>query len=329
MDLPVVIEEMKDVPFREITRLDCEDELLKFSAPVLGKGATAIIPLSSEATLISLSGTPEQSYRLGYSQYYEGKVLINLMIEGRVTHILNKSVTATVQGGSSFIYAVGGERSYMELPVSHRFEVVSLVLSQSAFESALDRFFADQGPAVRQQCISAMFTKDRPGSVFQFSGELRLVVRQILRCRLRGNFRRVFLDCKFFELLSYYFASITEIDQKAVRFSARDVATLQEVRRALATGDLASISIQELCRQFGINRFKLTMGFHSVFNTSVARFYRQQVLARAYQSLADGLYNVSQASAEFGYATPAAFSRAFYKEFGIRPSEVTRQVRAS
>jgi|GEM_PF-1400322 AraC-type DNA-binding domain-containing proteins len=325
MEQPVVIEEMKDVPFYEITRLNCEDEMLKFQAPVLGKGATAIIPMMHGASLIAFSGTPEQTYQLRYSQYYVGKVLVNLTMSGKVTHVLDTNkVSVPVKRNQSFIYSVDNDCSYMSHSAAVSFEVASLIFDPSVFESVLDRFFGPDDYASKQACLAAVFTKESHGKVFTFNHEVKQVVRQILRCRLTGNFRRVYLECKLFELLAHYFASIMDGRHNRITFSARDVAILQEVKRALTNEDLTKVSVDELCKQFGINRFKLTMGFQSVFNTSIIRYFRQQVLSRAHQTLADGVYNVSQAAFVFGYANAAAFSRAFFKEFGMRPGEVAR-----
>jgi hypothetical protein len=51
MQPPIVIKELREQPFEEIIRLNCEDEMLKFKAPVLGKGQTAIIPLTQNVML--------------------------------------------------------------------------------------------------------------------------------------------------------------------------------------------------------------------------------------------------------------------------------------
>src|SRR5690606_10606755 len=118
MEEIVIIDEMKDAPFHEVTRLDSEDEMLRFHAPVMGKGTTAFIPLARGATLVYLESTPEQSFQLRYSQYFQDKVMISLMISGTSTHLLGGRTTQQMVQGQSFIYSTHSDFSYITYPVA-------------------------------------------------------------------------------------------------------------------------------------------------------------------------------------------------------------------
>ncbi|WP_162903275.1 helix-turn-helix domain-containing protein [Taibaiella koreensis] len=326
MENIIVIDEMKDAAFYEVARLDCEDEMLRFSAPVMGKGLTAFIPLAPEAIFVYNEGAPEHAFKLRYSQYFQDKIMISLMISGTATHSLGTHITQPVAQGQSFIYATLKDISYVAYPATKRFEMAALVFDHAFFDQCLDRFFSPDESLKKEALKAGIFSGNLQGNTHEIVQDVKIIVRQILSCRLRANFRRVFLECKLFELLAYYFQSITEGAAKEITFSGADIAKLQEIKKALSAASLSNVSIAQLCKAYGINRFKLNMGFQSLFNTTVIRYYRQQLLYKAHDQLTHAGYNVTQAAIDYGYNNAAAFSRAFFKEFGYRPGKVKKML---
>lgn len=322
MKTPIIIEELKDYTFEQITRLNCEDDLLQFKAPVLGECSTATIPMIPGVLLVCFSGKPEHAYQLRYSQYFHNKILISIMLSGESVHRLEDKFEASVKKNQSFIYSVNQDRTLIEYQQHKRFEVVSLVFDQEIFNSCLDKFFDKSQKKAKQECINAIFSQQKSGKLFNIVNEVRLIIQQIIKCRLTKNFRRVFLECKLYEMLAHYFQAITELPEKEIVFSKDDVQKIQNIKKFLSDGDINEISVDGLCRSFGLNRFKLTTGFQSIFNISVIKFYRKQVLKRAYYDLQEKKNNVTEVALIYGYNNAASFSRAFYKEFGIRPSMV-------
>ena len=77
-------------------------------------------------------------------------------------------------------------------------------------------------------------------------------------------------------------------------------------------------------RKVGLNRFKLNQGFQIIFNTSIIKFYRSAILTKAYSELLNpqNSSTIKELAEKYGYGSTAAFSNAFYKEFGIRPGSV-------
>lgn len=320
MEKPIIIEELKDYTFEQIIRLNCEDDLLQFKAPVLGTCSTATIPMAPGVLLVFFSGRPEESYQMRYSQYFHNKILISIMLSGESVHRLEDKFEASVKKNQSFIYAVNQDRTLIEYQQYKRFEVVSLVFDPNVFDNCLDKFFDKSQKKAKQECVNAIFSQHKAGKLFGIVNEVRLIIQQIIKCRLTKNFRRVFLECKLYEMLAHYFQAITELPEKEIVFSKDDVKKIQDIRRFLSEGNINEISVDSLCRTFGLNRFKLTTGFQSIFNISVIKFYRKQVLKRAYDDLKAKKNNVSEVALIYGYNNAASFSRAFYKEFGIRPS---------
>ncbi len=324
MKTPILVKELKDYPFHEVTRLNCEDDMLKFKAPVLGNSSTAIIPLISGVTLVYYAGKPEKTYQMRYSQYYQNKILICLMLSGRATHKLQESIDASVKKNQSFIYAVEEEEKFslVEYTQAKSFEMASLVFDKEAFDYCLDKFFDKSHKKERETCIKAIYSGKEPGNLFDISKEVNLIVKQILKCRLTKNFRRVYLECKMYELMAHYFQSICNIQNKEIHFSTEDIRKLQEIKQQLNTYSGTDICIDTLCKTHGLNRFKLASGFQSLFNISVIKYYRQQVLKKALNEIKENNTSITEIALKYGYNSLQSFSRAFYKEFNLRPSDV-------
>ena len=82
--------------------------------------------------------------------------------------------------------------------------------------------------------------------------------------------------------------------------------------------------ITYLCQQMGMSRTQLYKKFKTLTSTSVYKYLKRLKLNYAHHLLLYGSHNVSEAAFEVGFKNPAHFSTSFYEEFGIRPSELTK-----
>ena len=324
MQSPIVIKELREQPFEEIIRLNCEDEMLKFKAPVLGKGQTAIIPLTQNVMLAYLSGIPLETYKMQYNQYYNNNVLLTISMKGDIVHEWDYIATSKIGTRQSFMYNPQGEDSFFTAEKGKKFEQVTIIFSKEDFLNVVDKFFDSDQKNEKKKCIDAVFSKSVKGAVFDISKVITIVIKQVLECRLKGNFRKVYMECKLYEIMAHYLNAISSVKQQELKFSAGDIQKLQEAKKILQNLDqILQLSIKELCKKIGLNRFKLTMGFQAIYNISVIKFYHQSVLTKAFDELrhnkTDSITNIA---IKYGYGTTQAFSTAFQKQFGIRPSEV-------
>ena len=315
---------MQDIPYSEIIRKNCEDEMQIFNSDLIGKGETAVIPLKEDITMIYSSGVPAQSYRLLYSHYYYDKIMLCICLTGQVQHDNGEWLHTKIGNGQSFMYGMERDRTFVQMEKGKKYEQVSLVFGKKNFYECLDRFFDEFSKEERQICIDAFFSKNTTGKLFDISKEVRVICRQILNCRLTGNYRRVFLECKLFEILAYYFQSITQTPTKQLVFSSDEIAKLQQAKKLLnEQTQILNFTVDQLCREVGLNRFKLNLGFKSIFNTSIIKFYRSAVLAKAHNVLlSEKGKSIEETALNYGYGSVQAFSNAFFKEYGYRPSRL-------
>ncbi|MNK12981.1 Regulatory protein PchR [compost metagenome] len=324
MKAPIVIKELREQPFEEIVRQNCEDEILKFKAPILGRGQTALIPLVPNITLAYLSGIPLETYKMQYNQYYNNNILLTISLKGDIVHEWDHTTTSKISTQQSFMYNPQGEDSFFVAEKGKKFEQVTIIFNKEDFLNVVDKFFDVNQKTEKRKCIHAVFSKTVEGVVFDISKVITVIIKQILECRLKGNFRRVFMECKLYEIMAHYLNAISSVKHQELKFSALDIQKLQEVKKLLQNLDqILQLSINDLCKTIGLNRFKLTTGFQAIYNISVIKFYHQSVLTKAFEELQQNdIDSISNIALKYGYGSTQAFSTAFQKQFGMRPSQI-------
>lgn len=324
MEAPVIIKEVRDHPFQEIIRLDYDDEILKFKAPVLGTGQTSIIALTPKVMLSFITCVPLETYKMQYNQYYPDNILLTISLKGNIAYEWGNIATPTLKTRQSLLYHPQGEDSFYTVEKGKRFEQIIIIFAKQDFGDIIDRFFDSDQKAEKKRCINAIFSKSTSGTVFDLSKDITIILRQILDCKLKGTFRKVYMECKLYEIMAHYLYAISSTHQHEIKFSASDIRKLQEVRQLLQEQEqIMQTSIDDLCKKVGLNRFKLTAGFQSIYSTSVIKFYHQSILLKAMDELKENNNDsISNIALKYGYGTAQAFSTAFYKQFGMRPSEL-------
>ena len=155
---------------------------------------------------------------------------------------------------------------------------------------------------------------------------LRVIAEQILRCNLNSALRGTFYRGKALELLALAFAELKqeEPSKQAVLLSVSDVGRVREAREILLANRVSPPTLSQLSRMVGLNEFKLKQGFRFVFNTTAFALLNMDRMEEAERLLREGRLNVAQVGYKVGYASNAAFSRAFRRCFGYPPSAVLR-----
>lgn len=83
----------------------------------------------------------------------------------------------------------------------------------------------------------------------------------------------------------------------------------------------------ELAREVGINDYKLKIGFHEVFDTTVFGCLYEYRMERSRQLLESGNLTVTGVARAVGYANRSHFAAAFKRKFGVNPGIYLHQQR--
>ncbi len=155
------------------------------------------------------------------------------------------------------------------------------------------------------------------------SAVLRTLCRQILLCPLHGVARKLYLAGKGLELAGHAVVQMGA-DQQAANphsITSIDRDRIHAAKRLLQSQIHDPPSLDQLGRAVGLHPRKLTRLFRKVHGVSVHAYLQQQRLEEAYRMIADGEMSISAAAYHVGYS-PAHFSVAFRKRFGIAPRDL-------
>jgi AraC-like DNA-binding protein len=157
-------------------------------------------------------------------------------------------------------------------------------------------------------------------------GRMVRAVNQLLACPFTGGARRAFVRSRYLEILaSIYQAAVgmpaERVDTGVSVTPATADAIGRAARRVASRLDRMG-SLDEIARDVGISRTRLTHGFRTLMGTSVEAYWQQCRMNYARDRLCHDRIPVSQLAQQLGYAELASFSRAFARAFGTSPSRI-------
>lgn len=178
-------------------------------------------------------------------------------------------------------------------------------------------------PLALEDVISRYAYSPRLATAVPTPDEIRLA-REILGCRRTGPLRKLFLEAKaleFIHIVLEHLAAPAEVRSSAVRLTERDKRRLHQVRERLESSFMQGLRIEDLAREFGLNRNKLCTGFRNLFGVSIFDFASGLRMSEARRLLRAANLSVSEVAMAVGYSSTAAFSSAFNRYFGHSPSD--------
>ncbi len=197
-----------------------------------------------------------------------------------------------------------------------RYTAVSLPksLMDQHFQAGGDRLFDRLGIADSSRPHLAVAAATKP---------VRALCAQIAASPLQGLPRELYMFGKVLEIAAHALAAfdMAPASDAAVRLSSAEVERLHQARDRLAQQLCTPPSLAELSLSAGMNERKLNVGFQRLFGDSVFGVLQSLRLDTAYRLLTENGMAVSSAAHQVGYS-PAHFSVAFRKRFGISPRTV-------
>ena len=200
---------------------------------------------------------------------------------------------------------------------------ITVAMSRARFLEYLDAG-STSVPVALQDVISRYAYSPRLATAVPTPDEIRLA-REILECRRTGPLRKLFLEAKaleFIHIVLEHLAAPSESRASSIRLTDRDKRALYQVRERLEASFMEGARIEDLAREFGLNRNKLCTGFRNLFGVSIFDFASGLRMNEARRLLRASGLSVSEVALSVGYSSTGAFSSAFHRYFGHSPSEV-------
>lgn len=151
---------------------------------------------------------------------------------------------------------------------------------------------------------------------------MQVALQQILHCPYVGLTKRMFLECKVWELTTLLIDQMLE-EQKGGRtphqLKRDDLDRIHYAREILQRNFDNPPSLLNLAHQVGLNDYKLKLGFRQVFQTTVFGYLQSYRMEKARQLIAEGDLSIGQVARAVGYSHAGYFAAAFKRKFGIKP----------
>lgn len=153
--------------------------------------------------------------------------------------------------------------------------------------------------------------------------------------RMRGIIHRIqnhdsghmagslFLEAQILDLLSQMFAQHEHpASSNGDTVSRSDLERIHLAREILLERLDDPPTLSELTKLVGTNEFKLKRDFKEIFGISPYAYHLQHKLELARTYILDTDLTISEISYRVGYSDPAHLTKAFRKQYGIRPSDL-------
>jgi AraC family transcriptional regulator len=159
----------------------------------------------------------------------------------------------------------------------------------------------------------------------QLNPATKTIIRQLHGAK---NSDGLFLDEKLFSLFQNLLGEEKRIQKIQQQLPALKSSTRKEIlqRLLLATDYIYThydqkLSLEELAQACYLSKFHFLRLFKIAFNKTPHQFINEIRVQRAQQLLAQSKLEVQEISRLIGFDTASTFSRAFYKQLGVYPTQ--------
>ena len=226
------------------------------------------------------------------------------------------------QGQSIMDYLSKGQQNTIKPSVGIRACNVNISIEPRLINTLMDDQY-DQIP-VGLQNIASGAENQHFYQASIMTPSVNTAIQQIISCPYRSSLKRLFLEGKALELISYCLAQLSvsmDATQKNKELCPAEVERILEARNILTRNLENPPSLIELARQVGTNKNKLNKGFRQIYGTSAFDYLRILRLEQAKELLDSKKMNVCEAALHVGYSQQSSFTRAFKNHFGTIPTD--------
>lgn len=269
---------------------------------------------NAEETIVDQCGFDDQV--IGFSFYGTGNVALN------VNHGRKKRTFNNTKGFAMSFYA------------NHKVDFVHKISSEQPLQCiCIILTFKNLPKLPRQEGVIFTSYLDElvnpvdnfvEGPNFYMTHDMQNAVDKIFKTPYKGATRMMFLRSQVTELLSHFFALVSDPESHGGNIKKQDREKLYQAKEILSNNIETPPSLNELSRLIGLNSYKLKKNFKELFGVPVFKHLQNERLNKAYDLLKDGDINIQEAAWVVGYESVSSFSNAFVKKFGFRPSEIKK-----
>jgi len=154
--------------------------------------------------------------------------------------------------------------------------------------------------------------------------KITAILYEILNCKLKGYFKKIYMEAKIVELLALQLGQSEEPETAsyALGLKREEMTKMYQVRELLLSDLTRTFSLKELAHEVGTNENSLKNNFKKVFGNTVFGYLHDYKMERSKKMLVSGKTLISEISESVGYKHATHFTAAFKKYFGFLPTKI-------
>ncbi len=252
---------------------------------------------------------------------------------GMRTSIESEEARETLSDNILLVDGTNAEYKTMYMVGNEEFEIFQLAISETLFLKYLSDFCPKSYKDYQEKKISHIYTKEKMGLLLPFDAKEKRCIHDIINFPMKPELQKSFVFLKIQELLMYYFNRLlndgigTSVGGERISLEERD--TLVRIKNYIDENLLLQFDLKQISQAFSMSETKIRSLFTDIFGCTISRYYRNGKLNKAYSMLLnlEEKKSVKEIAYNLGFNSVANFSRAFYNQFSIRPSDINLKIK--
>lgn len=249
-------------------------------------------------------------------------IALHFNLGGATSIGLNYIDNIQIQYMQHNIFSFNQTNGFVKFEEGQSFKTIDVHLPLEYFKKylgqnkLLDNFLSK----ISSQKYSILYDKCHPISTEMFD-----TINLIMKCKLKGFSRVVYLESKVQELFSLQLAvndyPIDTYLGVKKKLSAKDIELISGVKTYIENYLTKPKSIKEHAMHCGINQQKLKYGFKKLYGITMFAHLKKCRMLKAMSLLLQGM-SVNEVAYSVGYANHSSFIHTFKSYYGYLPSKV-------
>lgn len=307
-----------------VNQTETKDRILIHS-PLFGERETIIVPLFEGVSLCYCQIKPSDPICVLQNPTDPDMITLTFIVRGQIGYGISSHQRDLIQSGFAFLSTTGEEPAYNDIPAGADLLSVDLHLPLNFFSDYLQETI-DSGVLSIKSKDLFLFPDTHKTTKTCFSPEIHHLFLQILNCPFLGNQRIFYLKMKTKEILFHYFIELQKTlnlpSEKSISNTLPSLRNKMYDLKDLLSSRHHNISgLAELSKMIGMSETTMQREFKKMFGFTIMQYHKKMILKRGLDLLQEG-ESIKNTAFLVGYSSSAAFSKAFYNEFGIRPSKL-------
>jgi AraC-like DNA-binding protein len=195
-------------------------------------------------------------------------------------------------------------------------------------EFLVNNFFGSSGDGYRQlRDFVTSTTAEFQYLQMPLNSEMFQLADKLVKNPHAGVLGLVYTESVATELICTAIASFDSLNGMAVEhYSRHELKCLARARQHLMTQFAPAPTIRQVARVAGMNETTLKRGFKAVYGETVSDFSVRCRMQHALTLLRDQQVSVKRVAAACGYRHQTSFATAFGQHFGLRPSDLRKNL---